>query len=65
MANHLTTAGQFSVGLFAHQGGWDEVLIVVAPLIAIWLILLVAKKRADAAAESYTATKNPPPVDDE
>lgn len=50
---HLSTV------LLAHQGGWDEVLIVVAPLVAIWLVLMVAKKRANTAANANERAHRP------
>jgi len=31
--------------LFAHQGGWDETLFVLAPVIIFALLLLVARRR--------------------
>ena len=31
----------------AHQGGWDEILLVAAPLLILVAIMRVAKKRAD------------------
>ncbi len=37
--------------LVAHQGGWDEVLLVAGPLVAIAGLLLLAKRRVDRAAE--------------
>jgi hypothetical protein len=36
--------------LVAHQGGWDEILLVVGPIAAIAGLLMLAKKRVDAAA---------------
>ena len=36
-----------AVVLLAHQGGWDEALFVVGPLIFIVLLLRTAKRRAD------------------
>jgi hypothetical protein len=33
--------------LLAHQGGWDEALFVVGPLIFIVMLLRTAKRRAD------------------
>lgn len=33
--------------LFAHQGGWDEILFVLAPLILFAVLLLVARRRVD------------------
>lgn len=31
--------------LLGHQGGWDEVLMVVVPLVAIGVLLWVANRR--------------------
>ena len=31
----------------AHQGGWDEVLFVLAPIVLFAVLLVVANKRAD------------------
>jgi hypothetical protein len=33
--------------ILAHQGGWDEILLVLAPLLVIALLLWVANKRAN------------------
>jgi hypothetical protein len=33
--------------LYAHQGGWDEILFVLAPLILFAVLLLVARRRVD------------------
>lgn len=38
------------MGLLAHQGGWDETLLVLAPLVVIALVLKAANRRAKAAA---------------
>jgi hypothetical protein len=32
----------------AHQGGWDEALFVLVPLAIFFVLLQVAKRRADA-----------------
>ena len=32
----------------AHQGGWDESLLVLVPLAILALLLWVAKRRAEA-----------------
>jgi hypothetical protein len=34
--------------LLAHQGGWDETLFVLAPLLVIGGLLLLANRRAKA-----------------
>ena len=33
--------------VLAHQGGWDEILFVLAPLILFAVLLLVARRRVD------------------
>ncbi len=35
--------------MLAHQGGWDEALFVIGPLLFIVAILGLAKRRADRA----------------
>jgi hypothetical protein len=47
--------------LVAHQGGWDEVLLIGGPLLAIVGLLLLAKRRVErVAAESPDATSSGP-----
>ena len=33
--------------LLAHQGGWDEILLVVGPILILGGLLRLANKRAD------------------
>ena len=33
--------------ILAHQGGWDEMLFVIAPIVLIIGILAVVKRRVD------------------
>ena len=35
-----------SFPLLAHQGGWDEILLVVGPMLVVAGLLWVAKRRA-------------------
>jgi hypothetical protein len=35
--------------ILAHQGGWDEILLVAAPVAVIAGLLAVAKRRVDRA----------------
>ena len=35
----------------AHQGGWDEILMVLAPILLFAGLLYVANKRADQLAD--------------
>ena len=34
--------------LVGHQGGWDEILLVVGPLLFVAWLLWLAKRRADS-----------------
>ena len=34
------------MALLAHQGGWDEILLVLGPILLIVLLLRVARRRA-------------------
>ncbi len=36
--------------VLAHQGGWDEILFALIPLVVVALLLLLANKRANAVA---------------
>ncbi|MDE0701278.1 MAG: hypothetical protein OXH61_11260 [Acidimicrobiaceae bacterium] len=38
--------------LLAHQGGWDEILAVGAPMVLLGSLLLVARRRARAHKEN-------------
>ena len=33
--------------IVAHQGGWDEALFVAVPLVIFYVLLRVAKRRAE------------------
>lgn len=49
--------------VLGHQGGWDEILMVVAPLLILAGLLLLANKRAKAALEAEEADNGSPMVD--
>ena len=36
--------------LLAHQGGWDEILLIAGPIVLIMGLLWLAKRRVDRAA---------------
>jgi len=38
------------MAVLAHQGGWDEILLVLGPILVIAGLLKLAKKRVEAAA---------------
>lgn len=37
--------------IVAHQGGWDEILMVLGPLAILFVVLMLANKRARRLAE--------------
>jgi uncharacterized membrane protein len=37
--------------ILAHQGGWDEILLVLTPIVAIVVILRLVKRRVDASVD--------------
>ena len=37
--------------MIAHQGGWDEILLVLGPIAVIIGLLMLARKRVDAAEQ--------------
>ncbi len=36
-----------AIAVVAHEGGWDEILLVAVPIVAIVAVLAVAKRRVD------------------
>lgn len=36
------------LAMLAHQGGWDEILLVAGPIVVIIVVLAIAKRRVDA-----------------
>jgi uncharacterized membrane protein len=46
--------------MLAHQGGWDEILLVLGPIAIIAGLLFLAKKRV----KSNQGTAPTPPADD-
>ncbi len=45
-----------AAALIAHQGGWDEALLVLGPIVVIVAALAVVKRRVDRMA-----LETPPP----
>ena len=48
------------LALVAHQGGWDEVLLVAGPIVVIIAVLAVAKRRVDARFEADSSGRPAP-----
>jgi hypothetical protein len=42
--------------MLAHQGGWDEILLVAGPIVVIASLLRLAKRRVDRAAQAAEST---------
>ena len=43
----------------AHQGGWDEILIVATPLALIAVLLYIANRRVDAKLADRSDADSP------
>jgi hypothetical protein len=48
-----------AAALLAHQGGWDEILFVLAPLVLFAFLLLVARRRVDRMESDDPITADP------
>ena len=48
------------LAMIAHQGGWDEILLVLGPIAVIIGLLMLARKRV-AALEQKPATQEHKP----
>lgn len=46
-------------GVLAHQGGWDEILLVLAPIAVFAGLLLVANKRAARLGDEADDVERP------
>ena len=46
--------------LLAHQGGWDEILLIAGPIVVIAGLLVLAKRRVDAAASADQPSERGP-----
>ena len=61
LAGTSTALGHLdSFPVFAHQGGWDEILIVALPLLLIGTLLYIANKRVDAKLAEQSADEGQP-----
>jgi hypothetical protein len=46
--------------MIAHQGGWDEILLVLGPIAVIVGLLMLARKRVGAAEQNKAEAKTKP-----
>jgi hypothetical protein len=51
--------GHGTLELVAHQGGWDEILLVTVPIVLIIGLLAIAKRRVDGAVRAEAAGREP------
>ena len=51
--------------MIAHQGGWDEGLLVAGPLLVIVILLRLAKRRAERLEHEPATPGTDPAVSDE
>jgi hypothetical protein len=47
------------IEILAHQGGWDEILLVAGPIAVIVGLLAIVKKRLDRAVELRNSQVDP------
>jgi uncharacterized membrane protein len=50
-----------STAMIAHQGGWDEILLVLGPIAVIIGLLMLARKRVAAAEQKQEPKGQRPP----
>jgi hypothetical protein len=60
MSNALLATG-IPAAVVAHQGGWDEILLVVGPMAIVAGLLWLAKRRLVRAERAATPTEEDPP----
>jgi len=54
------SATAMRAAILAHQGGWDEVLLVAGPILLIAGLLVLAKRRVERNAADAPTTAGPP-----
>ncbi|MCB0999156.1 MAG: hypothetical protein KDB40_07665 [Acidimicrobiales bacterium] len=38
--------------MLAHQGGWDEILLIVGPMVVVVMVLRLARRRVERAGDA-------------
>ena len=51
------------LAIYAHQGGWDEILFVLVPLVLFAVLLMVARRRVDRADPDEATEDQPDGLD--
>ena len=57
---HTLTDSAFPADMLAHQGGWDEILLILGPVLVVVGLLRLAKKRVDATTPPPASTDAEP-----
>ena len=55
----------YDTGVLAHQGGWDEILLVAGPIAVIVLVLWQATRRADRQVAERKSLEGSAPTNGE
>lgn len=55
---NMNTIFPWRLALLAHQGGWDEIMLVAGPIVVIIAVLAVAKRRVDTLERPDEPTAN-------
>ena len=50
--------------LLAHQGGWDEILLVAGPIVIVIALLALVKRRVERAAAQHERARGASPSGD-
>ncbi len=51
----MLTASTLAAMVLAHQGGWDEVVLVALPMVVLAGLLWLARRRAEREAQAEAA----------
>jgi hypothetical protein len=51
--------GSLAAVVYAHQGGWDEILMVAGPILVVVGLLRLAERRARRAREATDHSEDP------
>ena len=57
--NVAVLAAHLVAPLLAHQGGWDEIALVLGPIIILGGLLILANRRADKIASERDEDAQP------
>lgn len=47
--------------MLGHQGGWDEILLILGPMLVVVALLRLAKRRVERGEQTTTSQGKPDP----